>query len=215
MIANTLRVARVRSSIIVVLLEPIADNRTCEEIMQRCITLQVVDLLIRAAWNERYSPKHAAVLDVRVLLSEDIRDWYALENDIQEAAYDIFQEVVELKSPNVILPLQSQTRTARYACKQFCSRYRETVKFDKFQVRGKDTIVVRDSHPTRYLNHEKTAQNGCDFAESLLLAFRALSILLRHNKYLPTNQSGSTTVRSLYSQIGFPQLVVCGDQSRG
>jgi hypothetical protein len=104
-IANSLRLAQGQLSIVIVLLEPIADSGTFDEMMQRCVTLQEINSLIQTVSNEKYALKDATILDVRVLLGEERGSRYALGNDVLEAAYDVFQEVVELKSPDVILTL--------------------------------------------------------------------------------------------------------------
>lgn len=55
--------------------------------------------------NAKYTLKDTTVLDVRVLLCKERRDRYALGNDVLKAAYNVFQELVEMKSPDVILTL--------------------------------------------------------------------------------------------------------------
>ena len=129
--------------------------------MQQCSTLREVDLIIRTASNGKYSLKDATILDVRILLSKERQGRYAPRNDVLEASYNVFEEVVELKSPNVILSLQCQTRTAENAfARKLCSRYRDHVEIKKIQVRGHDTIVVRGFHPSKYLNYTK---NGLEW----------------------------------------------------
>ncbi|KAL5430937.1 hypothetical protein PMIN07_009768 [Paraphaeosphaeria minitans] len=143
MIANALRLARGRLSIVIVLLEPIADSGTYDEMMQQCSTLREVDLLIRTASKGKYSLRDATILDVRILLSKERQGRYDLSNDVLEASYNVFEEVVELKSPNVILSLQCQTRTAKNAfARKLCSQYRDHVEIEKIQIRGHDTSVV-------------------------------------------------------------------------
>lgn len=162
MIANALRLARGHLSIVIVLLEPIADSGTYDQMMQQCSTLREVNLLIRTASDGKYSLKDATILDVRVLLSKERQGRYALSNDVLEASYNVFQEVVELKSPNVILSLQCQTKTAENVfARKLCSQFRDHVEIKKIQARGHDTIVVRGFHPSKYLNY---AKNGTEWS---------------------------------------------------
>lgn len=150
---------------------------------QQCSTLREVDLLIRTA-SEGKNSLRFTILDVRILLNKERQGRYALSNDVLEASYNVSQEVVELKSPNVILSLQYQTRTAENAFeKKLCSQFRGQVEIEKIQARGHDTIVVRGFHPSKYLNYTRNGTERLPLRQILTNFFQsALHALEAHDR---------------------------------
>jgi hypothetical protein len=120
--------------------------------IQRCATLRELDTLIRGASHGKYSLEDVSVLDVRILISHERRKQFHLGSEVLEAAYDVFQEVIDLKQPDIILSLQCQTRTAR---NQLVSKLSASVhsglRFELLKTGKNETRLVRGFHPSVYL----------------------------------------------------------------
>jgi hypothetical protein len=124
--------------------------------MQRCATLQEIDALIRDLSHGRYSIEDVTLLDVRVLLSKRRMEGLTSKDDIFEAAYDVFQEAIRMKRPDVILTLQCQTSAVRNVlAKQLSSKFLSGPNSDKILVEGFTTTVIKGFHPSLYLNYSK------------------------------------------------------------
>jgi hypothetical protein len=153
---NSLRLARGRLSLALILWEPIWDEGTYAEMMQRCVTLQEINALIRNVSHGRYSIEDVTLLDVRVLLSKRRMEGLTSKDDIFEAAYDVFQEVIRMKRPDVILTLQCQTSAVRNVlARQLSSKFLSSPNSDKVLVEGHTTTVIKGFHPSLYLNYNK------------------------------------------------------------
>lgn len=173
-IENTIRLAKGHLSIIIGLLEPIADEGSFEDMMQRSTTLREVNTLIREVSNGRYSLQDVTILDVRVMLSEKTRKKFALTDNDLEAAYEVFQKVVEMKQPHVILTLQCQTGTARNAfARKICSKFRVQYRPVIFHIRGHDTILVQGFHPSTYLKYTSNKVECSKLRQRLRGQFKA------------------------------------------
>jgi hypothetical protein len=153
---NTIRLARGHLRIAIVLLEPIADEGSYEQMTQRCATLQEIDTLIQQASRRKYSLGDVSVVDVRVLLSQQRETKLGLTEADVESAYNVFQEVMEMKQPDVILGLQCQTSTAENKfARKICSNPKSGVSFETLQIKEREATFVHGFHPSVYLNHTK------------------------------------------------------------
>ncbi|KAJ4302816.1 hypothetical protein N0V90_001707 [Kalmusia sp. IMI 367209] len=156
---NALRLAKGRLRMIIVLFEPIADSCSYDEMIQRCATLQEINSLIRMVSHGRYSLDDVTILDARILLSKARRERWNIGNDIVEAAYNVFQDVVEQKSPIVILTLQCQTRTAKNRlARKLCGHLQEQPATGRLRIRGHNTVIIYGFHPSMYLNHTEDSK---------------------------------------------------------
>jgi hypothetical protein len=177
---NSLRLARGRLSLALILWEPIWDEGTYAEMMQRCVTLREIDALIRDLSHGRYSIEDVTLLDVRVLLSKRRMQGLTSKDDIFEAAYDVFQEVIRMKRPEVILTLQCQTSTVRNVlARQLSSKLLPGPNSDKVPVEGHTTTIIKGFHPSSYLNYSKTLTTKMSLRRQLRdkfqLAFESLT----------------------------------------
>lgn len=154
---NTILLARGYLPIAIVLLEPIADEGSYEQMTQRCATLQEINALIQQVSCGKYSIEDVSVVDVRVLLSQNRMAQLGLTEADVESAYSVCQEVLELKQPDVILGLQCQTSTAESKfARNICSHFKSDLIFEKLQIKGREAKFVHGFHPSVYLNHTKS-----------------------------------------------------------
>lgn len=171
MVANALRLANGRLSIAIVLLEPSVDGGSYENMIRQSPTLREVNNLIREASNGRgrYSLEDATILDVRVLLSLGTRANLSLRDDVLEAAYDVFQEVMEIKRPDIILTLQCQTSTVRNSfARRVSSRARATSGLKTLCIKNHKAVLVRGFHPSTYLRYKSDEVAQRQLRERLL-----------------------------------------------
>lgn len=153
---NTIQLARGHLRIAIVLLEPIADEGSYEQMTQRCATLQEINTLIQQVSCGKHSIEDVSVIDVRILLSRKRRADLGLTEADVEPAHDVFQEVMDLKQPNVILGLQCQTSTAENEfARKMCSHPRWDLIFETLQINGREAKFVHEFHPSVYLNYTK------------------------------------------------------------
>lgn len=153
---NTIRLARGHLRIVIVLLEPIADEGSYEQMTQRCATLQEINALIQQVSRGKYSIENVSVVDVRVLLSQNRMAHLGLTEADVESAHSVFQEVLELKQPDVILGLQCQTSTAENSfARRMCSHSKSDLIFETLQIKGREAKFVHGFHPSVYLNYTK------------------------------------------------------------
>ncbi|KAL5423361.1 hypothetical protein PMIN06_013091, partial [Paraphaeosphaeria minitans] len=170
---NTLRLAKGRLQIIIVLFEPIADNDSYDTMIQRCATLREIDSLIAMVSNGKYSLDDVTVLDVRVLLSKARMERWNMGVDVVEAAYEVFQKVVEQKSPDVILTLQCQTRTAKNRLvRELCGHLREDPTMGRLRIRGHDTVIIYGFHPSIYLHYTEDSEEQARLRRTLTTRFQ-------------------------------------------
>ncbi|KAF3031619.1 hypothetical protein E8E12_001008 [Didymella heteroderae] len=136
---NTIQLARGHLRIAIVLLEPIADEGSYEQMTQRCATLQEINTLIQQVSCGKHSIEDVSVIDVRILLSRKRRADLGLTEADVESAHDVFQEVMDLKQPDIILGLQCQTSTAENEfARKMCSHPRSDLIFETLQIKGRE-----------------------------------------------------------------------------
>lgn len=153
---NTIQLAKGRLSIAIILLEPIADEGSFEGMLQRCGTLREIDALIRHGSGGLYCLKDVTILDIRILLSKRTMEQFSLTEADLEAAYDVVQEVIQMKRPEVILNLQCQTSRAKNTlARELCSRFSTSVSVDTLDFHDHEAFLVRGFHPSTYLNYAK------------------------------------------------------------
>jgi hypothetical protein len=177
---NTLRLARGRLSLALVLLEPIWDEGTYAEMMQCCLTLQEIDTLILDVSHGRYSLQDVTLLDVRILLSKRRMQELTSKDEIFEAAYGVFQEVIGTKRPDVILILQCQTSAVKNRLvRRLSSKFPSGPNPDKVLVEGHTTTLIKGFHPSLYLHYSKTLTAKMSLRRQLCdkfqLAFESLT----------------------------------------
>jgi hypothetical protein len=121
---------------------------------QRCGTLREIDALIKHVSEGLYCIKDVSILDIRMLLSKRTREQFSLTEDDLEAAYDVVEEVIQMKRPKVILTLQCQTSTAKnILARKLCSRFSTSVSVDILHLHDHEAFLVRGFHPSTYLNY--------------------------------------------------------------
>lgn len=153
-VENTTQLAKGRLSITIILLEPIADEGSFEGMLQRCGTLREIDALIKHVSGGLYCLKDVTILDIRMLLSKKTREQFSLTEDDLEAAYNVVQEVIQMKRPKVILTLQCQTSTAKnILARELCSRFSTSVSVGILHLQDHEAFLVRGFHPSTYLNY--------------------------------------------------------------
>lgn len=188
---NTLRLAEGHVGIIVVLLEPIADNLSYDEMIPRCATLREINSLIRLVSNGKYSLEDVTVLDVRVLLSKARRERWNLGDDVMGAAYRVFQAVVEEKSPEVILTLQCQTSTAKNRlARDLCGRLQEHSATGRLFIHSHNTVVIYGFHPSMYLNYKEDSTEQARLRRLLTTRFQRAFACLDTVQAQPQSTSG-------------------------
>jgi hypothetical protein len=153
-VENTIQFAKGRLSITIILLEPIADEGSFKEMLQRCETLREIDALIRHISEELYCLEDVTILDIRMLLSKRTREQFSLTEDDLEAAYDVVQEVLQMKRPEVILTLQCQTSTSKnILARELCSSFCASARVDTIHLHDHEALLVHGFHPSTYLNY--------------------------------------------------------------
>jgi hypothetical protein len=104
---NSRKLAEGKLSLAIVLIEPCrSHNMSYKEMFNRSDTLREIDRLIRASDSD-YTHLDVTILDVRPLVSEKMRkDLARLGKELRVSeAHKVFEEVLLLKKPDVILAL--------------------------------------------------------------------------------------------------------------
>ena len=153
----------------------------------RSDTLREIDRLIRASDSD-YTHLDVTILDVRPLVSEKMRkdlDLARLGEKLGvNEAHKVFEEVLLLKKPDVILALQCQTKDAESPIvRSLCGFTHGTQMPDMIRLQGHETLVLRGSHPSAYLRNDYTAnldQSEIDsLREGLHRCFRSAFLTLQ------------------------------------
>jgi hypothetical protein len=197
---NARKLAEGRLNLAVVLIEPCnSHDMSYEEMVNRSNTFQEIDRLIRAC-NSDYTLLDVTVLDVWSLVSKKMRENLAMlgcELDIN-AAHGVFEEILLLKKPDVILTLQCKTKEAESPiAKSLCGFAPGTPRPSILQLQGHEALVFRGFHPSTYLRPDYTANLGQleidRLKEGLSLCFRSAFLALQGKRLVRWNNYTSTT----------------------
>ena len=170
---NAIRLAKGRLDIVIVLLEPIADEGSFENMMRQSKALQEIKNLIEEVSNGRYSSQDVSILDVRLLISKTTIAKFLLTDNDLEAAYDVFQKVVEMKRPRVILTLQCQTSTVKNElARKVCSKFRAEPTTATLQIQGSNVVLIKGFHPSTFLNYTKSQAERSVLRQRLWNSFK-------------------------------------------
>jgi hypothetical protein len=183
---NSRKLAEGRLSLAIVLIEPCrSHNMSYKEMFNRSDTLREIDRLIRASDSD-YTHLDVTILDVRPLVSEKMRKGLArLGKELRVSeAHKVFEEVLLLKKPDVILALQCQTKDAESPIvRSLCGFTHGTQMPDIIRLQGHETLVFRGFHPSAYLRNDYTAnldQSEIDsLREGLHRCFRSAFLALQ------------------------------------
>jgi hypothetical protein len=141
-------------SLAIVLIEPCnSHDMSYEEMFYRSDTIRELDRLIHAS-DKRYSHLDVTILDIRPLVSEEMRERLAgqgLKLDLNEL-HDIFEQILLLKKPDVILTLQCQTKDAKSPMvRSLCGFVPGSPMPTIVRLQDHEALVFRGFHPSTYL----------------------------------------------------------------
>ncbi|KAH8704536.1 hypothetical protein GQ44DRAFT_512462 [Phaeosphaeriaceae sp. PMI808] len=195
---NSRELAKGRLNLVIVLIEPCnSHHMDYEQMFYRSDTLREIDRLIRA-FTSRFTYRDITILDVRPLVSENMRkslDMLGIRC-WEDKAHNVFEEILLLKRPDVILALQCQTRDAKSPItRSLCGYMPANPRPSIIQLQDHQALVFRGFHPSAYLrddyteklhqlevNTRKESLHGC--FRSAFLALRG-ERLVRWNNYMP------------------------------
>lgn len=141
----------------IVLIEPCnSHDMSYDEMFYQSDTLREVDRLIHASDSD-YTILDVTVLDVTPLVSKEMRDdllaiGYELDRGEEHA---VFEQVMLLKKPDVILALQCQTKNAESPIvKSLCGFTPGTARPSIIRLQDHEALVFRGFHPSTYLRDD-------------------------------------------------------------
>jgi hypothetical protein len=189
---NSRKLAEGKLNLAIVLIEPCnSHDKSYEEMFYRSDTLQEVDRLIRAS-DGRYTLLDVTVLDVRPLVSENMKVNLA-RPEWENEAHKVFEEVLLLKKPDVILSLQCQTKNAESPIiGSLCGFENGTPWPSVIGLKGHEPPpVFRGFHPSTYLRRDYTVnldQSEIDRLKGgLRLCFRSAFLALQGKRSVRWN----------------------------
>jgi hypothetical protein len=191
---NSRKLAEGKLKLAIVLIEPCnSHDMSYEEMFCRSDTLQEVDRLIRTSDSD-YTHLDVTVLDVRPLVNEKMMENLAMleKKLIINEAHKVFEEVLLLKKPDVILALQCQTKNAESPIvKSLCGFTPGTPRPSIIRLQDHEALVFRGFHPSTYLRDDYTANLDESEIEwlkkGLRLCFRSAFLALRGKRLVRWN----------------------------
>jgi hypothetical protein len=191
---NSRKLAKGKLNLAIVLIEPCnSHDMSYEEMFCQSDTLQEVDQLIRASDSD-YTILDVTVLDVTPLVSKEMRDdllkrGFELDRGEEHA---VFEQVMLLKRPDVILALQCQTKNAESPIvKSLCGFTPGTPRPSIIRLQDHEALVFRGFHPSTYLRDDYTANLEESEIErlkkGLRLCFRSAFLALRGKRLVRWN----------------------------
>ncbi|KAK8914719.1 hypothetical protein H634G_02207 [Metarhizium anisopliae BRIP 53293] len=192
-LANSLKVAEGTLNIVIVMIEPCNNHATVdyETMVARSPSLQEVDRLIRKYGTNR-GIAAVPILVVRPLISKAMgtaigNRWPTWE----ERAYEVFEDILRHKKPDVILSLQRVTKDANsLLCKSLSDQDWSPLP-DIVRLANRTAILFRAFHPSSYLRPDYTANKTTAWVNSmenkLDASFKAAFMALNGHQLLRWN----------------------------
>lgn len=184
-LANSLKLAEGTLNIVIVMIEPCNNHATVdyETMVARSPSLQEVDRLLRKYGTNR-GIAAVPVLDVRPLISEAMRT--AIGNrwpTWEERAYEVFEDILCQKKPDVILSLQRVTKDANALLCKSLSDQDSSPRPNIVRLANRKVILFRAFHPSSYLRSDyianKTTTRVNSMENQLDASFKAAFMALR------------------------------------
>jgi hypothetical protein len=149
-----------RLNIVIVMIEPCNSHATLdyESMVARSPALQEVDRLIRE-YSEDCSIDDVPILEARPLISEDMKPGFGEEwPSWEQRSYQVFEEMLRLRKPDVILCLQGVTSNAEsLLAKQLSGTLLASPRPSLVQFDGHTALMFRAFHPSWYLTPDYLA----------------------------------------------------------
>jgi hypothetical protein len=158
-ISNARKLAEGRLNLVIVMIGPCNNHAitSYDEMVEKSPTLQEVRRLIRTYFD--CDIDDVSVFDIRPLISERMRnvlggEWPAWE----EKAHRVFEEMLLIKRPDVILSLQCVTKNSKSAIsRSLCGNRRVSLRPRIVALGSHETLVFRGFHPSVYLRTDYAA----------------------------------------------------------
>ncbi|QLI72609.1 uncharacterized protein G6M90_00g083700 [Metarhizium brunneum] len=161
-LANSLKLAEGTLNILIVMIEPCNNHATVdyETMVARSPSLQELDRLIRKYGTNR-GIAAVPILDVRPLISKAMGTAIGNRWPTWEVrAYEVFEDILRHKKPDVILSLQRVTKDAdSLPCKSL-SDQAWSPRPDIVRLANRTAILFRAFHPSSYLRPNYTANKA-------------------------------------------------------
>lgn len=184
-LANSLKLAEGTLNILIVMIEPCNNHATVdyETMVARSPSLQEVDRLIRKYGTNR-GIAAVPILDVRPLISKAMgtaigKIWPTWE----VRAYEVFEDILRHKKPDVILSLQRVTKDANSPLCKSLSNQAWSPRPDIVRLANRTAILFRAFHPSSYLRSDYIANKTTTRVNSMInqldASFKAAFMALR------------------------------------